>query len=59
MTAPKTFAKAYPTQLSQLQELVAGRIAPKAFTRDDTEDTAIFNDATTAGVSEASRESTS
>jgi 8-oxo-dGTP diphosphatase len=59
MTAPKTFAKAYPTQLSQLQELVAGRIAPKAFKRDGTEDAAIFNDATMAGVREASRKSTS
>jgi 8-oxo-dGTP diphosphatase len=33
MTAPKTFAKAYPTQLSRLQELVSGRITPEAFTR--------------------------
>src|ERR1035437_3115128 len=59
ITAPKTFETAYPTQLSRLQELVAGRIAPKAFKRDGTEDTAYFNDASMARVSEAPRESTS
>ena len=36
MTAPKTFVKAYPTQLSRLQGLVSGQISLDAFKRDPT-----------------------
>lgn len=36
MTAPKTFATAYPTHLSRLQGLVSGNISPAAFKRDAT-----------------------